>query len=936
MQPITNIQTLLDPAQEYELIRAINENYIFITPNNRLSISLKQILNSILSNDNKKDKKNQIWESPKIYPYNDFIFKYWHLALSYNLSPSSELVSDTHALIIWEDIIRESDISNEIQSVRNLAKEAQRNYNELVESMINHHNHKFEFKSQIDSNYFFDFIDFYKRSIKKKKIITNVDAQKLLFDIDDFKLKNKFIIVGFNNPSPLQYSLLNKLTLDKNIIEINLKNKCSDISYSEFENQYDEIYSSARWAKHLYKEYKNSRIAVVFQDLNNSKIKIERIFSEVFSDDGYSKNMFEISVGTSLDKTSLVSDAILILKTLCHPLNINEWIKLFKSPYIQNNSKLIFFRPDLIDSLFSENINNFYLSDILKISKKNEIKYENEEFESVIYTALNFKHKIKKNSYMSPSEWANIFDDYLKIFSWPFIGNLKSNEYQQYIKFKSSIDSFRGYNSILTSVNLNKANTLFLYHLSSQVFHSETIYDDHQPIQILGGLEASGQIFDFCWFAGMSEKKWPRNVKKNTLIPILLQIDNSIISSNYELHLEYAKKITHNYISSSKNIIISFSKSKDDPAPKFSKIIDDCIQNLKLKSLPDKFKFTSDINYTKKIPLGNPFEYFPELCGSPCNKSIMGSSLKGGSSLIKDHNINPLRAYVRWRLGIQPQILKTEIISNLDRGRIVHKTLEIIWSELGTSAALKRKNISNILDLISTSLDKAFDQTFSRHIFQPKKIYIAAEKKMLQIAILSLLRIESKRPSFSVERLEFRSSYKYKGFSINLQIDRIDKLGVNEYLLIDYKLGFLSKKGWTDDYLTDPQLPLYLLVFNDNYQNSYANSLSYCFVRLNEKQGFSGLKNISSATENIDGIKNYDEKLWSDQISEWKISLDNSIEQILNGKIHINLKKIISIDQDLKSRFNKYNKNYDSFFRFSYSKLISEDDLKENFLNLAE
>ena len=61
--------------------------------------------------------------------------------------------------------------------------------------------------------------------------------------------------------------------------------------------------------------------------------------------------------------------------------------------------------------------------------------------------------------------------------------------------------------------------------------------------------------------------------------------------------------------------------------------------------------------------------------------------------------------------------------------------------------------------------------------------------------------LEARRPSFIVEYLEYRSSYSHKGFSINLQIDRIDRLSSNEYLLMDYKINPISNKGWTDENL---------------------------------------------------------------------------------------------------------------------------------------
>ena len=82
--------------------------------------------------------------------------------------PFQELISDVHALIIWEEIIRESDALIEIAQIHNLARDVQRNYNHLREYLINPSDHTFEFKSQIDSSYFYDWIYLYQRKSKKE------------------------------------------------------------------------------------------------------------------------------------------------------------------------------------------------------------------------------------------------------------------------------------------------------------------------------------------------------------------------------------------------------------------------------------------------------------------------------------------------------------------------------------------------------------------------------------------------------------------------------------------------------------------------------------------------------------------------------------------------------------------------------------------------
>ena len=99
-------------------------------------------------------------------------------------------------------------------------------------------------------------------------------------------------------------------------------------------------FTQAIWAKNLYKQNKNYRISIVLQNLNTHIQKIERIFSDVFfcSKVIAKKDMFNISSGLSLGKTQLVSDAMTILNTLHKSLSINDFINLFKSPYIEQGN----------------------------------------------------------------------------------------------------------------------------------------------------------------------------------------------------------------------------------------------------------------------------------------------------------------------------------------------------------------------------------------------------------------------------------------------------------------------------------------------------------------------------------------------------------------------------------------------------------------------
>ena len=82
--------------------------------------------------------------------------------------PFQELISDVHALIIWEEIIRESDALIEIAEINNLAKDVQRNYNHLREYLINPSDHTLNLKVRLIVVTFMIGFIFIKEKSKKK------------------------------------------------------------------------------------------------------------------------------------------------------------------------------------------------------------------------------------------------------------------------------------------------------------------------------------------------------------------------------------------------------------------------------------------------------------------------------------------------------------------------------------------------------------------------------------------------------------------------------------------------------------------------------------------------------------------------------------------------------------------------------------------------
>jgi RecB family exonuclease len=83
------------------------------------------------------------------------------------------------------------------------------------------------------------------------------------------------------------------------------------------------------------------------------------------------------------------------------------------------------------------------------------------------------------------------------------------------------------------------------------------------------------------------------------------------------------------------------------------------------------------------------------------------------------------------------------------------------------------------------------------------------ESKRLQDVLLLWLEYEKSRPDFEIVALEKKMDIKLGELAITLKMDRVDAVGPEQYLIIDYKTGEGQIQAWEPPRMDEPQLPLY-------------------------------------------------------------------------------------------------------------------------------
>ena len=237
---------------------------------------------------------------------------------------------------------------------------------------------------------------------------------------------------------------------------------------------------------------------------------------------------------------------------------------------------------------------------LILLSPLTEITLLNLTILSLMINANAEAQKLKSAKPQYPSQWAVAFAAYLTDFNWPGSRILNSEEYQQHAVFESAYNSFSSLDAILSRISLQEALSHFQRHCQQQVFHIETVIDEAVlPVQILGGLEASGQVYNHLWLTGMSDYQWPSRPSVHPLIPISLQLEYDLPNSSVAREFDYAKRMTKSYLLSAQQVKLSYPSRIDDidvsVSPVFLLIIKiklDLTTGVKLRRLNQKLYLT--------------------------------------------------------------------------------------------------------------------------------------------------------------------------------------------------------------------------------------------------------------------------------------------------------------------------------------------------------
>lgn len=801
-----------------ELLQAMANNAIVITPNNRLSA---QLLNDFAA---KHLNLNQAVAKPVCLPYQSFL--QYLLQKLQHASPEIKhplLLTGAQERYLWQKIITNHanlSIVPHIQEAWNRCRTWQVDIN----APEFHSTSQCQLSQQLQIK-FKDYLD-------KHNLITQASLVNYLLKPLPVH-KQTIIFACFDDYTPSQLLLQEHLTsLENEIHHFDLQETRAEYQQYIAKDSPDEKQALLTWLREKVQS-NTDNIAIVMPNIAEQGQELVRLIKKQLPD-----VRLNISLGESLDTFLIISHAL-------------RWITLNENLIPQSDVRLLLNSP-FIGGSQSEFTKRIELAQSSKLLSKRNILTQDfiQECQKTAPILSNIlKNTSKYPDSATPATWSKIFTKRLSEFGFPGDYPLSSTGYQCLQRLHDVFAEFKSLALLDKYMSKEQALSTCSDLIQQSIFQPQ---NTAAQVNILGLLEASGCTFSSIWVNNLTDKCLPGKTNFSAFIPIELQKNLCMPHATNSRELQFAKQQLQRLKSSCNEIVFSYPSFIDDIPMLGSPL---------LHAMP-KANFSianSKPDDTCKLVTYN--ENYKHSVTDP-------STIKGGTSLLANQAKCPFKAFAKHRLYA---ITRDDIFdwpNNLERGQMLHQILEIFWERTNNQSQLKTLSSENLTKIIQEIINEIVNSDKQSQIAEIDTIIASGEIERLTKLVTNAITWELSRPDFKINAIEKSYKIKLGEIDFNIRIDRIDTLigSSAEQVVIDYKSNIPSSKPWKDERPLEPQLLIYALL---------EPSIS-CIMYLELKNSQVNAHGISATDLHINGIKPIKttedwaslKELWQHQLTE--------------------------------------------------------------------
>lgn len=800
-----------------ELYALMQQGATVITPNNRLA-------NHLLAGFSRR-QSSAVQEKPRCLPYQMFLQEAYHLHSRSNPHAILPVLLTAQQLnYVWTDLLAQhlpspinKGLLDEIQDAWRRGLNWQLDWKHAAFSMtpqvrlcqqwVRQFHEKLQ---QLDAICFEQLVDFFQQ-------------QQVRFE------PGLYIWYCFDDYTPQQSALQRYMEQQGCIVQHrDLRTGNATAHLYEAKDEDDERLQLVYWLQaQIAAGF--TRIAVVVPDLQGQASGLQRLLQRHLP-----SSLFDISLGQPLSSFPLVAHALAFLALGKQTLNQQQARLLLTSPYLAASQSEMIARAEVLQDG--------------NILQEQTIDYA--FFQSSISRYAPLLARLIESMPTWPKQatvhqWADLFVTRLQYLGFPGECTLNSEMYQCYQRLSSLFDEFKQLTMLSASMTQVEALSTLEALAANTVFQAQKTESN---VQILGLLEASGCHFDSLWVMGMTDECLPQKIRLSAFIPVLLQRELAMPHASPKRESMLASTIIERFKNSSDRCVFSYSRlSKDKPNLPSPLVRFLPLYEARAKQATQKILHLEQVSESYELPITGD------------------ETLTASSALLANQAKCPFRAFAQHRLQAKKGPEQADGPSQIERGKMIHKIMELLWQQLQSQERLLRLSADELDGLIERAINEAIApyQLLRPQSFPPAVQVV--ERQRLRRLVHVCLEWEKQRPSFSVDALEKAYSLELGGITFQLRLDRLDKVTGGKKWVIDYKTSLPQAFPWKEDRPREPQLLLYTLL------DEHINTL--LFTELKEGQiackGF-GEEGVYEA--GVDGVKSGES--WEEHRRRWQMVLE--------------------------------------------------------------
>jgi len=641
----------------------------------------------------------------------------------------------------------------------------------------------------------------------------------------------------------------------------------SEIHFHAADDLQAELAACAIWCGRKLAANPNIRLLVVTQGASARRGEIERAFLRQIG----STTLFEFSLGVPLGQVALARAAHFLLRWLDSALNEQELDWLLCTGYIAANPQESAALQSYMRALRRFSLERTQWTLAAFIGQRCAAELLPTPWVERITKAQRTLAEFARRS-QSPLDWAELVPRLLEALHFASARPLTSAEFQALDRWRLAVENcgslgFDGrrisWKDFLSQLGRTLDETLF-----APESHDE-------PIQIAGPAESAGLSADAVWFLGADEDSWPAAGTTHPLLPPEIQRDAGMPHATPLLDWELARSITNRLLGSTREIHFSYAKQNETAEARPSRLIVQIAGAA--KEIPPDL-----VAPACEGPLTVTFQDFSRIPFSP-------GQVAGGAAVLTAQSQCPFKAFASARLAARRWEPAEAGLTASQRGLLLHSVLHSVWAGPpdGIRSHAELLSLGDRKAFVAGHVQRALARELRPHQreLMPRR-YLELEELRLTGLVTEWLNYEATRVEFQVAETEVKRTVHIEGLTLDLRLDRIDRLNDGTEMVVDYKSGDVSPSCWDLPRPDDVQLPLYAGFALDNerlggmvFAKVRTGNLAFAGrVRSASEKLFPGLKSVSSLAKN---------PLTDVQLSAWRDCIEQLAKDFVDGKAEV-------------------------------------------------